>query len=169
MGGRKRKLIAVNGLLVGLPFLALLGILRLGAGLTPPMRVSGDWIASANFDSWPGAPCEESWTKLRQPFLTITQSGRDLSITLNGPNKITLLGTIDRSGLIGALPSDDAELPAQATGKCQNPRSLRFQASVDRKGERRTLTGELTLNGCPSCKRLEFSAVRQMPSDKSEQ
>src|SRR5271157_5497738 len=91
----KRKLAAAYVLLVGAPLLALVGILRAGMHLSAPVAIHGNWSVQADFSPWHGVPCEALLANTPQPLLSIDQSGRDLTVTLNDFEKTVITGTID--------------------------------------------------------------------------
>lgn len=165
----KLKIISAYVFLVGMPLLALVGILRAGAHLTPPLAVRGSWLVEADFNSWRRAPCEALLPNAPQPLLNIAQSGKNLTITLNNIEKIVMVGTINGATLIAAHPSalGKIELIPMPDSGCLSPKSLRLQAEVQDQGRQRSLTGTLTLDGCASCPSLVFSAIRQVPEGRT--
>jgi hypothetical protein len=118
-------------LLVGLPVLGLLGILETGRGIAAPPAISGEWnvqIDSAHdcaIDAW-----------VRQPAMSITQSGTQALITLNYGTGTVLPATIQGSSL-------------SATA---------LTATVSGKPGERVLTGRIQLGACAP---LAFHAVRR--------
>ena len=121
-------------LLVGLPLLGLLGILDLGRGIAAPPAVGGEW--TAQFTS---AACAAA--ELRQPALSISQSGTELVVTLNDGRGTTFPATLS-DGRLSAR-----NLTATVTGE---------------PGER-VLQGRITVAGCTP---IAFRAQRQKPSSK---
>jgi hypothetical protein len=161
----KWKIISAYVFFVGMPLLALVGILRAGAHLTPPLAVRGDWFVLADFNSWRRALCEARLTNVLQPLLNITQSGKDIAIKLNDAEKVVMVGTINGTTLVAAHPGalGKIELIPMPSRGC----SLRLQAEVRDQGKQRSLTGTFTLDGCASCPSLAFSAIRQVPEGRT--
>ncbi len=158
----KRKLVFAYGCLVVVPLLGVLGILRLGQHLTPPVSVGGNWNLDADFSALALEPCRELLSSVSQPFLSISQSGINLVFSLNNPQKTTLSGTIRDTALtMGAERSGN---PESATGNCRDPQAIYLKATVNKQGEQRVLTGTLGIAGCRHCAPLSFRAVRQVSS-----
>jgi hypothetical protein len=168
---RRWKIILTYIFLVGMPLLAVLGILRRGARLTPPITVRGVWVVTADSTPWHGTGCSPNWTRDQQQLLTIAQAGRDLTIAFNNPETVVLFGTIQGSALEAASPdaSNDAVLVPSPVAACAETRLLRFQASVAGRGKSQTLSGSLGWGNCAYCARISFSAVRQSPLARSAQ
>jgi hypothetical protein len=154
----KRKLIIAYICLVGMPLLGLLGILRAGQQLTPPVSVGGAWSLEANFGALGSGSCTDLLTSVSQPFLSIYQSGANLVFTLNNPQKTALPGTIQGAEL--TMSRDDAPV-STATGACTNPQSIQLNGTVGNQGGQRVLKGILTIQGCAACQPILFRAVRQ--------
>ena len=126
-------------LLVGVPVLGLLGILEAGRGIAAPPSISGDW--TLQFD--PAAPCANGPASLRQPALSISQSGTGALITVNDGHATTLEASIDGSTL---------------TAKS-------LTASIAGKPGERTLEGKMHFDGCAPA---AFRAVRQATKKRGE-
>lgn len=154
----KRKLIVAYICLVGMPLLGLLGILRAGQRLTPPVSVGGAWYLEANFEALSSGSCRDLLTSVNQPFLSILQSGANLALSLNNPQKTTLPGSI--RGAVITVSQQDAPV-SEETGECTNPQSIQLNATVDNQGGKRILTGTLAIQGCAACQPIHFRAVRQ--------
>jgi hypothetical protein len=120
-------------LLVGLPVLALMGILEAGRAVAAPLSIRGEW--TLEFDS--GATCARDLAALKQPALSISQSGPDVIITLNDGHGSTYPATLDGSALHSAL----------------------LVASISGKYPARVLDGRINLAGCAPA---GFHAVRQI-------
>lgn len=121
-----------------MPVLGLFGILEAGRSIPAPPAISGDW--TLQFD--PAAQCVSGPAGLRQPALSISQSGTQALITVNDGHATTLEATIDGATLT-------AKSPAAA-----------ISASIAGKPGARTLEGTLHFDGCPP---VAFRAVRQAP------
>jgi len=154
----KRRLIVAYICLVGAPLLGLLGILRAGQHLTPPVSVGGAWYLEANFGALAGGSCRDLLTSVNQPFLSIFQSGTNLVLSLNNPQKTTVPGSIRDAAI--TVRREGAPVPGE-TGACTNPQSIQLKATVDNQGGQRVLTGTLAIQGCAACELIPFRAVRQ--------
>src|SRR5262249_17892730 len=71
----KAKLIISYVCLVGMPLLALLGILRAGQSLYAPPSLGGSWYLEADLGNLANGPCRDLLGRVTQPFMTICQSG----------------------------------------------------------------------------------------------
>jgi hypothetical protein len=167
----KRKLALAYIFLVGVPLLALAAILRAGTHLTAPIAMRGEWSVQADFSPWHGVPCEALLANTPQPLLSIDQAGRELTVTLNDPEKTVLTGTIDGFTLsttpfAGRTESEPAPGPDPG---CVGQRSLSLQAAVNQHGKHRALVGTFQLKGCASCRPIAFSAHRQLPAGRNQQ
>jgi hypothetical protein len=165
----KGRILSAYFFLVGGPLLGLVGILRGGMHLSPPMAVRGNWIVETNFDPWQGRTCEALLTNAPQLHLNIAQSGRELTITLNNPEKTILAGTISDSNLVSAhsVGRQNADSASGAAIGCPDPHSLRMEARVFEQGKEESLKGTISLDGCADCSPLAFSAIRQEPDGRS--
>lgn len=154
----KRKLIVAYICLVGTPLLGLLGILRAGQHLTPPVSVGGAWYLEANFGALASGSCRDLLTSVNQPFLSILQSGTNLVLSLNNPQKTTLPGTIRGAEI--TMSREDVPV-SKETEACTDPQAMQLNATVGNQGGQRVLTGSLAVQGCTACQPIHFRAVRQ--------
>ena len=161
----RKKLIAAYVLLVGVPLLGLLGILRAGQRLAAPVSVGGTWNLEDDLTPLAGSGCRGAFAKISQPFFAISQSGSQLTFTLNNPERTILPGTIRQSTVTMGSESSAGD----ASGECSHPQAIRFQAALSRQGLQRSLTGRLSIAGCPDCPGIPFRAVRQSPLAKGGQ
>jgi hypothetical protein len=167
----KRKLVRDYILFVGVPLLALVGILRAGSHLTAPVALHGNWSVQADFGPWQGVPCGALLINSQPLLLRIDQSGSDLTLTLNDPAKTALPATIDAFSLSTTFSTGQggtAPAPRPDAG-CTGSQSLRIQAAVNQHEKQRSLAGTFRLDGCASCPPITFSATRQMPTGKAQQ
>jgi len=109
--------------------LGLLGILEAGRGIVAPPAISGDW----NVDF--GAPGSCGAGRLRQPALSISQSGTDAVITLNDGRATSFEATVNGGTVTAA----------------------RFSATISGQSGARVLDGKLNLDGCGP---VAFRALR---------
>ena len=167
----KRKLVRDYILFVGVPLLALVGILRAGRHLTAPVAVHGNWSVQADFGPWRGVPCGALLINSQPLLLRIDQSGSNLTLTLDDPQETALPGTIDGFSLSTTSSTGrggTAPAPRPDAG-CLGPQSLRIQASVIQHEKQRSLAGTFNLDGCASCPPIAFSASRLMPTGRTQQ
>jgi len=155
----KRKLIVAYLILVGLPLLALLAILRGGERLTPPVSVGGAWNIDADFSALASTACKNLMLGVKQPLLSISQSGPSLALTFNNSQRTTLAGTINDT----KLSTEPEHSDASTVGNCVDPRAIRVVAQVAKQAGQRILTGTLSLMDCAECAPIRFRATRQAP------
>jgi hypothetical protein len=128
----KRKLVTDYIIFVGIPLLALVGILRAGKHLTAPVALHGNWSVQADFGPWQGVPCGALLVNSQPLLLRIDQSGSALTLTLNDPAKTALPGTLDGLSLSTTFSTGrggTAPAPRPDAG-CLGSQSLRIQATV---------------------------------------
>jgi hypothetical protein len=167
----KGKLVRDYVLFVGVPLIALVGILRAGKHLTAPVAVHGNWNVQADFRPWQSVPCGALLINSQPLLLRIDQSGSNLTLTLNDPARTALPATIDGYSLsttFSAGRGGTAPAPRPDAG-CLGSQSLRIQAAVNQHGKQRSLAGTFSLEGCASCPPIAFSATRQMPTERAQQ
>lgn len=99
----KGKSVLIYLLLVGGPFLGVIGVLRLGDSLQAPPSIAGDWELDARLDANANTPCSASLGGFQRNFFTISQSGKFVEVQL--PNS-------GRDLLRGALADDEIRVEA---------------------------------------------------------
>lgn len=143
----KNNLVLAYITLVGLPLLALFGVLEAGRSLTAPPAVAGEW--AVEFDRAPVAMgCLEN---LPEPVLTIAQSGSTLVITLNDSRKTEFAGALQNSLFSATASAGDS--------KCGHA-PIRLDVTVSGMLAQRTLHGHFAFDGCAACPPVVFRAVR---------
>jgi hypothetical protein len=145
-------------LLVGLPLFGLVGILEAGRNLIAPVSVGGVWDLQPDLSVAEAQSCS-AWLRLARPVaLEISQSGRNLALTLSTLPKVSL-----QAELNGTELATDLALPASSRveGSCTNAGRLSLKAEVDPKADPQVLSGVLSMPGCPSCGSIRFRAVKQ--------
>lgn len=168
---KKRKLVTDYIIFVGVPLLALVGILRAGSHITAPVALRGNWNVQADFAPWRGVPCGALLLNSQPLLLAIDQSGSNLTLTLNDPARTALPATIAGYSLSTPSPAGrDGTAPApHPDAGCLVSQSLRIQAAVNQHEKQRSLAGTFSLEGCASCPPIAFSATRQMPTRRAQQ
>ncbi len=156
MSHTSRNFVVAYILLVGLPLLGLAGVLRTGRTLTAPISVDGVWKIEAVANSVNPQGCAEVASSLANTSAVISQSGKSLVLTFNGPAKTVASGSIGSKTLTASInPAPDS------SSGCSGDQGVSLTATVDPKSEPRVLTGVLSVNGCASCAPIPFHAVRQ--------
>ena len=157
MSRTSRNFVVAYILLVGLPLLGLAGVLRTGRTLTAPISVDGVWKIEADANSANPQGCAKLASSLANTSAVISQSGKSLVLTFNGPSKIVASGSIEGKSLRAAInPTPDSSGTV-----CNGDQGVSLTAAVDPKSEPRALTGILSVNACASCAPVSFHAVRQ--------
>ncbi len=152
------KSIFLYAFLVGVPILGLLGILRLGEGLTPPVSVGGAWSVEVSSQTVvDDSACGNSLIHSDQPVLSISQSGPRLLLTFNNAEKTTLAGEIHDVTITAGVGPESAPTAAKASD--DDVGAIHLEASLDRQTEPDRLLGALTLTECHTT--APFTAVRQ--------
>lgn len=150
MSRTSRNFVVAYILLVGLPLLALAGVLRSGRHLSAPLSVDGTWNIETNGSKPTNLACDDISSLLNSPLL-ISQSGRSLEVSFKG-----------KPPAAGSL--DDKELKSSVTvsnkPECGNGQ-IALTAVVDPKSEPRSLNGQFSFPACQTCAAVNFRAVRQ--------
>ncbi len=141
--------------LVILPVAGLLGILRHGRNLAAPVSVGGVWKIQAGPSSPDGLPCSELLASLRDASIVISQSGKDLSLTLPNGWRESNSGILDGATLTASF------LPLEVKSGCAADRAFTLTATVDAKSTPRSFSGMLSVAGCPTCAAALVSATRE--------
>jgi len=144
-------------LLVALPVLGLLGVLRSGRRLIAPISVDGKWALRADPVRLATLPCEGALAFVNNTSISIVQSGKNLQVEIIGRTKFTLPGVIEGTTLKLSFRPNTAgpNVPI-----CENDHALSLVATVDPEADPRSLVGAFSVEGCPSCTRVEIHAVR---------
>ena len=151
------RLIPLYFLLIGAPVLGVLGLLRMGRDLAPPISIKGTWAV----ELVPQAPgeqaCEEA-LRFNHKTLIISQSGLYLRLKFDDEQGTALDGQIQDATVIAeARHRSTAAANAQA-----GTAAISIYANLDRQQlEPERLRGELTFDGCPPGIKMNFIATRQ--------
>jgi len=147
-------------LLVLLPLAGLLAVLRHGRHLTAPVSVDGMWKLQGDASQLAVLPCGKAVAASDNLAFTISQSGAKFTLSLINGSKASGEGMIEENKLNGSL-----QFPAAGEAGCDS-HEVNLMAAVDPKANPRTLSGTLSVAGCPSCSTVEFRAVREAPAVK---
>ena len=163
MSRTNRNFLIAYAALVVLPIGGLLGLLKHGRTLGAPISVDGVWRLQADLSQLAALPCGSSLASTQYSAVTISQSGKNFTLSLNNGPNATASGIVEGTTLkASVLPS--AAWASQAG--CGSDHVLTLIATVDPKSEPRTLAGLLTVNECPSCTPVELRGVREIQSGK---
>lgn len=150
MNNRKAFLLYLA--MVGLPLLAVVGVLRLGASATAPPSISGEWHLDGELRANDETPCAFTLSGFRHPSLAISQSGKFLEISLPNANRDLLRGSLTgnefRAEARPALFGDDVFHLLRISGRIE----------VDNDGS--SLHGVLSMPRRIDCVPVPFRAYR---------
>jgi hypothetical protein len=155
-------------LLVGLPLLGLVGVLKAGRRVSAPISVDGGWKLDATVSKPLSGSCSKPLVSLQDSTLTISQSGKNLVLSLNRGSKSMGSGVIDGTAFSGTIPLSNTGTAAADDAGCGSNPWLTLTASVDPKAQPRSMLGTIAVNGCSSCATMTYRAVRQSPVAKGE-
>jgi hypothetical protein len=144
-----RKFVVAYIVLVGIPLLALAGVLKAGHHLTAPYAVDGSWRFASSSSPVTSA-CSNFLSSISSGSISVSQSGTVLVVGVNGK---TTNGTLDGKLLRAEFAGSND------VADCSN-RPLTLVATVDPSTDPRTMAGTLSLGNCTSCS-ADFRAVRQ--------
>jgi hypothetical protein len=150
--------------LVILPVLALLGILKYGRQhLTAPLAVGGTWKLESSLLSGGSSGCSSVFGSLQDGSLVISQSGKNLELTLPAGLRQEATGLIE-GGMITAsfLPIDIGS----SRESCGLGGPISLTAIVDSTSTPRSFSGTLSISGCDSCAAATVHAVREEKSEE---
>ena len=163
MSHTNRNFIIAYIVLVGLPIVGLAGALKSGRTLTAPISVDGAWTLQADPVQFAMLPCAHSFVPAQDTALTISQSGKNFTLSFANWPKSIGSGNIEGTKLRASLVPPD--LWTSQAG-CGSGHELSIAATADGNGPSRTLLGTLSVNGCPACATVRFHGFRQAPSVK---
>jgi hypothetical protein len=98
------RVILQYAVLVGIPFLGVLGVMNLGAKLSPPPSIQGKWILDADIESNKRTPCAQRLSGFQDKAITIFQSGYFLEIRIPNPKRDLLAGRLEGATLLAEAP-----------------------------------------------------------------
>lgn len=157
MSHTNRNFLIAYFFLVALPVTGLFAILRSGRTLTAPASVDGAWKIEANLDDLAALGCVKSAASLQDSTLTISQSGKNLIVSLPDFAKASGAGTIEGNSL-------NANVLTGNTAAGCGQRTLALSATLDRKNTPKSLNGILSASDCDSCKQVAIRAVHMTPA-----
>jgi hypothetical protein len=134
-------------MLVGLPFLGLLGVLRIGRDMTAPMAVHGTYLVTTTGGT--GGSCLREL--LADSSLAVTQSGERIQVRV-GRRAVRLDGQLNGNRLRA-----EGELPTTTT--CPSGEPIRFEGLATRVAGQVRLDLQLRAE-CAACGSLTLEAFR---------
>ena len=141
---------------VGIPLAGLFGILRVGQGIEAPMAIHGSYVVLPMAPS--GFACYAYLLGGDDSTVTVTQSGRQVTVTLGPKAEVTLSGK-----LVGADLTAEGVIAAGTTPRyvaCPVGDTIRMTVQAHRERFVKRLDARLFAAGCPECDPLAFEAVR---------
>jgi len=162
MSSARRRFIIAYIFLVGVPLLGIVGVLKAGRHIPAPISVNGTWSVSTDSTRLSPGPCGEA-NSLSNLSLVILQSGKTLSLAMEGTTKATGFGVLEGTNLkVPLILTRDA-----SQAGCASAQPLTLIASVDPNSTPRSLSGSVSVDGCALCTPVAFHAVLQ-PRTKRE-
>lgn len=134
-------------LLVGLPVIALIGVVRIGQQITPPPYVGGLWRAAEA--TLAQDACNPPGFTASLPEVNVNQSGQVLELSFPNAASAKSRAEMDEGALRATTASADPECPASWLLEA------RFGGT-----EYDRLEGRWTPVGCQACRPRTFIAVR---------
>jgi hypothetical protein len=160
-----RHFVVAYILLVGLPLLGLAGVLRFGQGLSAPISVNGVWKLGADGAPLPAGKCGKGLAFLQDALLTISQSGKELIVSVNNESLAIGSGVMEGTTLKATLPLLETTTKEPI---CGSDNVITLTATVDPKLEPRSMQGTISLRECDSCSGMKYRALRQTHSSRGE-
>lgn len=140
-------------LLVGIPIVALIGIVDAGSDLRAPTAIGGKWELSTDFRALALGSCSPS--QAGEPIvLSISQSGRYFTLSF---------GHLQGSGILdqAAFLSDDLR-PASDSSSCgAGAPTYYLRGRLERPDQDEEITGVAGIEGCAACRPISFRAIRR--------
>src|SRR6266566_4582233 len=133
---------------VGIPLLALIGILDAGHDLRAPFAIGGAWNVQGDWKPLLSNLCGV-WTESSQDrTLEISQSGQYLAVAFD---------SLQGSGSIEGSRVTAGQLRPKKPVPCSRGEvSLNFAGTYQRADGHDVLSGTINLNGCPNCASVAF-------------
>ena len=145
--------------LVGILFIGLLAVLKIGEKLNAPENVSGDWQISGKFADSVQNSCTPIFLPLKNPAVFIEQSGIHLTITFNDRAKTEMHGELENNKVIFEQTLHvKSELQNVYGKKTLAKLALEFHKKKDKLDQ---LLGAWANPMCNSCGQIQFSAIKK--------
>jgi hypothetical protein len=141
---------------VGIPLGGLFGILQVGRGVEAPMAIHGAYAVLPMAPS--GFACYAYLLGGDDSTVNVTQSGRQVTVTLGPKGEVTLNGK-----LFGADLAAEGVIAAGTTPRyvaCPVGDTVRLTIEAHREEQFKRLDARLLVAGCAECEPVDFVAVR---------
>jgi hypothetical protein len=145
-------------ILVGLPVLAIFGLLRAGQKLSAPISLAGAWNAQLNLENPPDSSVRTALIHPGPTVLSITQSGPHVFLTFDELQTTTLIGNVqDLTVYASFIPESGG--PTNTSGSKMT--AIYFHGRVDRQTQPDRLLGVITFDRGPVRSKVSVIASRQ--------
>jgi len=158
---KSTRFIAGYLLFVGMPVAGLVACIKYGNALKAPVSMDGLWHVRSGSMRLADLPCMAEAVAAREPAVSVSQSGKFLSLSATSGPKIALTGTIEERTI--TLSAASPAIGFQGTG-CEPYRHFNITATLGPGSQPKSLAGILSADGCASCAPVPFEAVRQAQS-----
>jgi hypothetical protein len=141
---------------VGIPLGGLFGVIRVGQGIDAPMAIHGAYAVVPMAPS--GFACYAYLLGSDDSTVTVTQSGRQVTVTLGPKGEVALSGN-----LFGVNLTAEGVIPPGTTPRyvaCPVGDTIRMTVQAHREKQVKRLDARLLVAGCPECEPIGFVAVR---------
>jgi hypothetical protein len=148
--------------LVGTPFLGLLGILRVGETLDAPVSIEGSWEIDRPTTEALERACAPLETAEDRLEMTVAQSGQYVQVRFSDMEQTSMIGRLH----VGTLTVREViACSAPARSICGTATMVVLQIRLRRQsGEADELTGWWKMPECDACPRQSFRALRLVES-----
>ncbi|MGA9836825.1 MAG: hypothetical protein WBQ26_05880 [Gemmatimonadaceae bacterium] len=143
--------------LVGIPLLAVLGLLHAGSGLHAPQAIRGEWRVQLVAPAAAPSACVASLTGDSLHSLSIVQSGPEASVTLRSADGDEWA----RGDLTIRAGAAEGALSKPTPGSCGSP--WRLTLTFGDRAVPDSLHGILDDPACATCTGIAFRASRRRP------
>lgn len=141
---------------VGIPVAGLFGVLRVGQRIEAPMAIHGAYAVLPMAPS--GFACYAYLLGGDDSTVTVTQSGRQVTVTLGPKGEVTLSGKLYGSDLAAEGVIAAGTTPRYVA--CPVGDTIRMTVQARREKRVKRLDASLLVAGCPECAPIGFVAVR---------
>jgi hypothetical protein len=141
---------------VGIPLGGLFGVLHVGQGIEAPTAIHGAYAVLPMAPS--GFVCYAYLLGSDDSTVTVTQSGRQVTVALGPKGEVTLSGK-----LFGAELTAEGVIAAGTTPRhvaCPVGDTIRMTVLAHREARLKRLDARLFVAGCAECEPIGFVAVR---------
>lgn len=160
------KSVLTYSLLAGLPLAGILGVLHLGRGLQAPTCVAGKWVLQADAGHAVESNCAKLSSLLKQPVLSISQSGTQLVLSFDDELRTSLTGDIQQRSLTAEGDSRPGSFAGDAG--CDGSK-IYVKAILEEEPGQGRLTGTFMVPECRECAPVSFSGSHRQQSDRGRQ